>query len=856
MATARERIRLVLGRLVAAALRRSGIICAVSVTAGLVLLLLLPALSAPTYVDENALMPGSASPRYSESDARYAIALLQSLHTHRGSFDEWIAHHLRALQLPLYPHVWSPSSSRLTRTHLSTHPSDDDGDGGDGAGGGGQGGEGIDEAVEQEQVQAAESIATVLRSRQGYSDEAFVLVTPFTRLRTSSSSSSSSSGGGSEGVSPCVSPSDALSVAVALSLLRLLSQAQWQAKDVVMMIAAVTLQASPDWLGGPVDSLEIRADGINGQMPNLDLPATVQKISSWLSLKLSIQPPPDLPPPLLHLLPSSTLDLLSTAVSRTAETLTTVGAWLESVGVKGVVTGGREFEEGARGLARVLWNQLVGGASGTHGAFREVQVDAVSLTVLPQGYLGGRGAGQGTAGGGVGGMGAVRAGTGKGERKGKVGGKGKGKGEGKGKGKVKGKGKRPELRVNLQADMSSYVHLGMLLESVIRCFNNLSERLHHSHYYYLLLSPTRFKAADTAAAVQAAALVCLLFLWAALVATIPPHLQHLSDNLLSSPNPLPFAQLLSSLLPMLPPSPLLSLPSLPSFLLPSFLLPTSPTHCLLLWTTTTLSSLAIVVSLWWSIICPSVARTVCSLISTPSPHLTAACSAQHHLAPPPTAANPSSSSSCSSSSSSPLLTSSHLSSSPPTISQSAFWQMVRALSLGIVGVTIVSASCSNFAVASLSAALLFLLCSLISTRPSSLLTPPTCIPHIQPMENTRTCTYTPSAAAAPNQMWLSGQSLAVALSVAAVAAVAASVAAVMSGAHSRYPVGGSAAEGTGAGLGEVWELVSAEGFWWWVVESAVQGSALYGMVFRILLPVLVIGIVNLLARMQSVLSPS
>ncbi|CAI5518736.1 unnamed protein product [Closterium sp. Naga37s-1] len=160
MATARERIRLVLGRLVAAALRRSGIICAVSVTAGLVLLLLLPALSAPTYVDENALMPGSASPRYSESDARYAIALLQSLHTHRGSFDEWIAHHLRALQLPLYPHVWSPSSSRLTRTHLSTRPSDDDGDGGDGAGGGGQGGEGIDGAVEQEQVQAAESIAT------------------------------------------------------------------------------------------------------------------------------------------------------------------------------------------------------------------------------------------------------------------------------------------------------------------------------------------------------------------------------------------------------------------------------------------------------------------------------------------------------------------------------------------------------------------------------------------------------------------------------------------------------------------------------------------------------------------------
>ncbi|CAI5986658.1 unnamed protein product [Closterium sp. NIES-64] len=723
---------------------------AVSVTAGLVLLLLLPALSAPTYVDENALMPGSASPRYSESDARYAIALLQSLHTHRGSFDEWIAHHLRALQLPLYPHVWSPSSSRLTRTHLSTHPSDDDGDGGDGAGGGGQGGEGIDEAVEQEQVQAAESIATVLRSRQGYSDEAFVLVTPFTRLRTSSSSSSSSSGGGSEGVSPCVSPSDALSVAVALSLLRLLSQAQWQAKDVVWLLADARYGAQ-------------------------------HAVQHWLK--------------------------------EYRETLTTVGAWLESVGVKGVVTGGREFEEGARGLARVLWNQLVGGASGTHGAFREVQVDAVSLTVLPQGYLGGRGAGQGTAGGGVGGMGAPPLSS------------------------------APTLPQNPTLPPPPCPCLVLPLSPTsLPC-----------------ACPVHFslqKAADTAAAVQAAALVCLLFLWAALVATIPPHLQHLSDNLLSSPNPLPFAQLLSSLLPMLPPSPLLSLPSLPSFLLPSFLLPTSPTHCLLLWTTTTLSSLAIVVSLWWSIICPSVARTVCSLISTPSPHLTAACSAQHHLAPPPTAANPSSSSSCSSSSSSPLLTSSHLSSSPPTISQSAFWQMVRALSLGIVGVTIVSASCSNFAVASLSAALLFLLCSLISTRPSSLLTPPTCIPHIQPMENTRTCTYTPSAAAAPNQMWLSGQSLAVALSVAAVAAVAASVAAVMSGAHSRYPVGGSAAEGTGAGLGEVWELVSAEGFWWWVVESAVQGSALYGMVFRILLPVLVIGIVNLLARMQSVLSPS
>ncbi|GJP59134.1 hypothetical protein CLOP_g8333, partial [Closterium sp. NIES-67] len=316
------------------------------------------------------------------------------------------------------------------------------------------------------------------------------------------------------------------------------------------------------------------------------------------------------------------------------------------------------------------------------------------------------------------------------------------------------------------------------------------------------------QAADTAAGVQAAALVCLLFLWAPLVAGIPPHLQHLS-HLLSSPNCHPSFRLPLSLLS----------------LLPSFLLPTTPSHCLLLWLSTALTSLVLSMSLWWRVICPSVAHTICSLISTPSPHLTAAYSSQQHPAPPTTAT-----SSCSSF-------------SPSSSSPSTFWLMVRALSLGIVGVTIVSASCSNFAVACLFAVVLFFLCSLISTCPSTLPSPPALTILIQQRGETDT-PDSPAANDIPQRTRPSGY-FRMALLVAAAAVTVAAVAAGVS--MSRRPASQPDTTATESGFGRVWGLEGAKGFWLWVVDSAVQGTALYGMTFRTFLPVVVVVIANLAA---------
>ena len=60
-------------------LRRSAALSTLSIIVGLLFLVLLPAFSSDVSVDDNALMVGSASPRFSDDDASFMMAAMDDL---------------------------------------------------------------------------------------------------------------------------------------------------------------------------------------------------------------------------------------------------------------------------------------------------------------------------------------------------------------------------------------------------------------------------------------------------------------------------------------------------------------------------------------------------------------------------------------------------------------------------------------------------------------------------------------------------------------------------------------------------------------------------------------------------------
>ena len=231
-----------------------------------------------------------------------------------------------------------------------------------------------------------QSVVAVARARQGSGDEAMVLVTPF----------------GEDGGQ--VAPTS-LTLSLGLTLFLLLHDSPWLSRDVIWVAAeggeqavaqwlhhyhhpsftptpfvrggvlstAMVFEIEGQWQGGALDALMLKAEGRDGQMPNLDVLVTVDHLAASLG-GLPTLSPHSLFPSMLH--------------------------------------------------------QACGVGSGAHSPFREYQVDAITLQAVSRG-------------GGVG-------------------------------------------------LLESVERVGRVLEGFFRSATNLSEKLHHSYFLYLLPAPNRF----------------------------------------------------------------------------------------------------------------------------------------------------------------------------------------------------------------------------------------------------------------------------------------------------------------------------------------------------------------------------
>ncbi|OWM74932.1 glycosylphosphatidylinositol anchor attachment 1 protein isoform X2 [Punica granatum] len=169
------------------------------------------------------------------------------------------------------------------------------------------------------------------------------------------------------------------------------------------------------------DTLSLYAEASNGQMPNLDL----INIVNYLAVHRQG----------LHVKVQKLTSLIN------AKWLTVLAQIFEYVGVIarrlnpqwkfGIPAA--EYVDGTATLASSLYNQALGVPTGPHGAFRDYQVDAVTLEFSPKVYS-------------------------------------------------MSKGRHKEF----------LVQGGRLIEGVIRSVNNLLEKFHQSFFLYLLTSPGRF----------------------------------------------------------------------------------------------------------------------------------------------------------------------------------------------------------------------------------------------------------------------------------------------------------------------------------------------------------------------------
>lgn len=307
------------------------------------------------------------------------------------------------------------------------------------------------------------SVVGIIRAPRGDGKEAIVLVTPFN--------------------SQNISQADALSLGIVSSIFSLLTRVTWLAKDIIWLAAdskhgeyasvstwlreyhaplfsnvakpnaelchksSTELMISPDTEPKVTDSfrragtmaaalvikvadknkeydrdtLSICAEASNGQMPNLDLINIVNYLavhSQGLRVKVD---------KIWSLLDWEWLEVLG----RTFESL---GNFVRSLNPQwkfGIPAG--DYIDGTATLASSLYNQALGVPTGPHGAFRDYQVDAITLEISPKYAL-------------------------------------------------YNKGRRNEF----------LLRSGRLVESVLRSVNNLLEKFHQSFFLYILTAPSKF----------------------------------------------------------------------------------------------------------------------------------------------------------------------------------------------------------------------------------------------------------------------------------------------------------------------------------------------------------------------------
>ncbi|PHU25587.1 hypothetical protein BC332_03919 [Capsicum chinense] len=412
--------------------------------AGIFALLLLPVLAKNTYISENALMPGSASPMLSNDDVSRARMFVNKVVSFDFKTDsssigiqELVAQHITDLGGEVNFHKFLPQANKFNPLHFFSGP---------------------DQGIVQENYTCSSyGINTVgfIRAPRGDGKEAIVLVTPYNSVKTSTG--------------------EALSLGIAYSIFSLLTRVTWLAKDVIWlaadsqhgeyaavaawlreyhtpsfdssgkslfesnasprtgrkrhndflragtMAAALVIKVTDGTEKAERDVLNLYAEASNGQMPNLDLINVVNYLAvNGQRLRVKVEK-------LGSLLDAWWLRSLAELFHKLGTLARSLNPqWNFGISVA-------EYIEGTATLACSLYNQALGVPTGPHGVFRDYQVDAITMEISSK--------------------------------------------------RLANYKNRPN-ELLLQG--------GRLVEGVILSVNNLLEKFHQSFFLYLLTSPNKF----------------------------------------------------------------------------------------------------------------------------------------------------------------------------------------------------------------------------------------------------------------------------------------------------------------------------------------------------------------------------
>ncbi|KAL9256949.1 Glycosylphosphatidylinositol anchor attachment 1 protein-like protein [Drosera capensis] len=421
--------------------------------AGVVALFLLPVLAKNTYISENALMPGSANNMLSNADVTDASKLVSDIMGLKAKSENAgievpliLGQHITNLGAEVSYHRFHPKPDKFHLLHFfSSH----------------------DVKVVPDNVTCSHpgmNTVGIIRAPSGDGKEAIVLVTPYSTVGADMK--------------------DALSLGVAYSVFSLLSRVSWLAKDIIWLAADTRYgehESVAAWLreyyspsftslsearskicpanrddynvnqnlvagkelpdgfrrAGTMaaalvikvlsgnnhaeDTLGMYAEASNGQMPNLDLINVVNYLAVHREgMRVEVEM-------LWSLMNSKCLRMFGQVIELVGNVARSLNPqWRFGIPVA-------DYVEGAATLASSLHAQALGIPTGPHGAFRDYQIDAVTLVISPK------------------------------------------------------------VSVNSNAKQREFLsRSGRLVEGVVRSVNNLLEKFHQSFFLYLLTGPSKF----------------------------------------------------------------------------------------------------------------------------------------------------------------------------------------------------------------------------------------------------------------------------------------------------------------------------------------------------------------------------
>ncbi|KAG6659551.1 hypothetical protein CIPAW_03G043800 [Carya illinoinensis] len=395
-------------------------------TAGVLTLLLLPVLAKNTYISENALMPGSANPMFSSQEVSEANRLVKSLTSldlkPEGSGIEsqrLIAEYMSDLGAEISYHKFYPRSNQFHPLHFFSYP---------------------DSGSTRENISCIShglNTVGIIRAPRGDGKEAIVLVTPYNSLKDIIWLVADSRYGEYTAVDawlrdyhmPVFSGLTALNAEICPvsnvhNKLKENGATERKIHDgfrrAGTMAAALVIKVK-DGSEHFEDSLSIYAEASNGQMPNLDLINIVNYLAvhrQGLRVKVG---------KMQSLINCKWLKILGEIL----QSLGHVAKSLKPQWKFGIPAA--DYVEGAATLASSLYYQALGVPTGPHGAFRDYEIDAITMEISSR------------------------------------------------------------VALNNKARKNDFLlRGGRLIEGVIRTVNNLLEKFHQSFFLYLLTSPSKF----------------------------------------------------------------------------------------------------------------------------------------------------------------------------------------------------------------------------------------------------------------------------------------------------------------------------------------------------------------------------